>query len=57
LGGDTALTAVYLGPALAGTWGTSLGADLAAELPVAQDSSGLQIVPDYRIRGSVTWHF
>ena len=55
--GDTALTAVYLGPALSCTWGTSLGADLAADLPVEQDTSDLQIVPDYRIRGGVTWHF
>ncbi len=55
--GESALTAVYLGPTLAFTWGTSLGAEIAADLPVSQDTSGLQIVPDYRIRGGLTWHF
>jgi hypothetical protein len=54
---DTALTTVYLGPALSFTWGTSLGLEIAADLPVAQDTSGLQIVPEYRIRGGATWRF
>jgi len=54
---DTALTAVYLGPAVSFTWGTSLGVEIAADLPLTQDTSGLQIVPDYRIRGGATWHF
>ena len=54
---DTAITALFVGPGLAFTWGTSLGADLAADIPVIQNNSALQLVPDYRIRGGVTWHF
>jgi len=55
--GDTAITAVYLGPSLGVTWGTSLAAEVAADLPILQDNSGVQIVPDYRVRGGVTWRF
>jgi hypothetical protein len=55
--GDTAITAVYLGPGVTFTWGTTLFADIAADLPVSQDNTGLQIVPDYRIRGGITWRF
>jgi hypothetical protein len=54
---DTAITALYLGPGITLTWGTSLAADLAADLPVLQNNSGLQIVPDFRLRGGVTWRF
>lgn len=54
---DTAITAVYLGPGITFTWGDSLGADLTADLPVLQDNSALQLVPDFRLRGGVTWHF
>jgi hypothetical protein len=55
--GDTGLTAVYMGPRLLFTWGHALYADVAGELPVVQNNSGLQIVPDYRIRGGLTWRF
>ncbi len=54
---DTAITALYVGPGFLFTWGTSLGADLAADIPVVQNNSSLQIVPDYRLRGGVTWSF
>jgi hypothetical protein len=54
---DTAITAVSLGPRIAFTWGTSLAMDVAAELPVIQDNSSLQIVPDYRLRGGMSWRF
>jgi len=54
---DTAITAVYLGPALRFTWGSSLAADVAGELPIRQDNSGLQLVADYRIRGGIAWRF
>jgi hypothetical protein len=54
---DTAITALYVGPALTFTWGTSLGADLSVDLPVIQNNSALQIVPDYRLRGGATWRF
>jgi hypothetical protein len=55
--GDTAITAVYLGPSLGFTWGTSLAAEVAADLPILRDNSGVQLVPDYRVRGGVTWRF
>jgi hypothetical protein len=54
---DTAITALYIGPGLAFTWGTSLAVDIGADLPVLQNNSSLQIVPDYRLRGGVTWRF
>jgi hypothetical protein len=55
--GDTAITAVYAGPGLAFTWGTALSADLFTDLPVVQHNSALQILPDFRLRGGVTWRF
>ena len=54
---DTGITALYVGPGLAFTWGTSLAADVALDLPAIQDNTAMQIVPDYRIRGGVTWRF
>ncbi len=51
---DTGITAVYLGPAVSATWGERLSAECAVDLPVHQHTSGLQIVPDYRVRGGVT---
>jgi len=54
---DTAITALYAGPGMTFTWGTSLGADFAADLPVVRNNSALQIVPDLRLRGGLTWHF
>jgi len=54
---DTGVTAVYLGPQLNFTWGGNLAAYLAADLPMSIDNTSLQTVPDYRIRGGVTWHF
>jgi hypothetical protein len=54
---DTAITALYLGPDIRFTWGTSLGANLAIDLPVLQHNTALQIVPDVRLRGGLTWRF
>lgn len=54
---DTAITSMYIGPGFTFTWGTSLSADIAADLPVLQNNSSLQIVPDYRLRGGITWRF
>jgi hypothetical protein len=55
--GDTGITALYAGPAFGFTWGTSLSAELAADLPVVQHNTGLQIVTDYRLRGALLWRF
>lgn len=54
---DTGITALYLGPGVTFTWGTSLAADVALDLPVRQETTDLQIVPDFRLRGGVTWRF
>lgn len=54
---DTAITALYLGPAVGITWLDHLTASLAVDLPVVQDASGMQIVPNYRLRSGLTWRF
>ena len=55
--GDTGFTSLNIGPAFAFAWGLNLSTELAAELPLLQHTSGLQIVPDYRLRGGLTWRF
>jgi hypothetical protein len=55
--GDTGVTALYVGPGFRFSWGTSLAADVAADLPVVQHNTALQLVPDFRVRGGVTWRF
>ena len=54
---DTGVTAVYLGPQINFTWGSNLGAYLAADLPMSIENTALQTVPDYWVRAAVTWHF
>ena len=54
---DTAVTMLYLGPRLTGTWGTSWSAELASDLPVLRNNTSLQAVPDYRIRAAAVWRF
>ena len=54
---DTGITALYVGPGFTFTWGTSLAADVALDLPAVQDNTAVQIVPAYRIRGGLTWRF
>jgi len=55
--GGTAVTSLYAGPRLLFTYKRSLQADLGGALPVIQNTSGLQLVPDYRIQGGVIWRF
>jgi hypothetical protein len=54
---DTGITAVYLGPALTASRGRHLSTDVAVEFPVLQETTDLQIVPDYRVRAAVLWRF
>jgi hypothetical protein len=54
---DSAETIVYIGPQLNFTWGSSLSIVIGADLPVLRDNSGTQVLPDYRVRGAVTWRF
>ncbi len=51
---DTAITAVYAGPKLTYSHGGGLYAEVALDLPLRQDTSDLQIVPDSRVRFGVT---
>ncbi len=43
---DTAIEAVYCGPQLAFSRGRSFYTDVAVELPLRQENSGVQLVPD-----------
>lgn len=54
---DTGFTGFYVGPAFRFTWTNKLSADIAADLPAIQNNSGLQIVPDYRVRLGMVWRF
>lgn len=54
---DTGITALYLGPSVRFTWGIHLAAEITADLPVLQNNTALQIVPNYRLRGGISWRF
>lgn len=54
---DTGITALYLGPEISFQWKRYLTGSMGADLPVLQNNTALQIVPDYRIRASLTWRF
>ena len=54
---DTGMTAVYLGAQASFTWQSSLSAQLGVDIPVSIDNTSLQIVPDYRVRAALLWHF
>jgi hypothetical protein len=53
---DTGITSIFLGPRLVGSFGKISG-ELAVELPVSIDNTALQVVPDYRIHGSLAIRF
>jgi hypothetical protein len=53
---DTGITSVFVGPriiASRGRW----SAEIDLDLPVAIDNTALQVVPDYRLRGGISFHF
>ena len=54
---DTAVTNLFVGPAINFTWTDSLSAEVDVDLPVIENNTALQIVPDYRVRGAVVWRF
>jgi len=54
---DTGITVVYLGPEVVLTWQETLSIEFGADFPMSIDNTALQIVPDWRLRGAVTWHF
>lgn len=53
---DTGIRSVFLGPRLLASVGR-FSAEFGADLPVSIDNTALQVVPDYRIRGSVSVRF
>ena len=53
----TEMTALYLGPLLHATYADRLRLAIGLQLPVLQDYSELQLVPDYRILAGVGWQF
>jgi hypothetical protein len=53
---DTGITSVFVGPRLVGSRGR-WSADIDVDLPVLIHNTALQVVPDYRIRGGVSFHF
>ena len=55
--GDTALTAIYVGPQISVTWKEKLSAEAGVDLPMSLRKTALQIVPDYRVRLALTWRF
>ncbi len=54
---DTGITSVFLGPKILWTWSDRLGVEVGVDIPVSIDNTGFQAVPDYRVRGALTWHF
>jgi len=54
---DTGITSVYVGPEILLTWSGKLSVEAGVDVPVMIDNTALQIVPDWRVRGAVTWHF
>lgn len=54
---DSAETLVYVGPQLGFTWGSQWSVETGVDFPVVRENSGLQVLPDYRIYGAVTFRF
>jgi len=53
--GGTAVTSIYLGPALRFTLASSLSIEASVDFPIVQNPTGRQLVPDYRFRSGLTW--
>ena len=53
---DTGITSVFVGPRIVASrdrW----SAELDVDLPASIDNMALQVVPDYRLRGGISFHF
>jgi hypothetical protein len=53
---DSGITSTFVGPRIVVSRGRR-SAETAAELPVSIDHTALQVVPDYRLRGGISFHF
>jgi hypothetical protein len=54
---DTGVTSVFLGPLINFTWSDKFNAEAGVDLPVLINNTALQLVPDYRVRAALVWHF
>jgi hypothetical protein len=55
--GDSAETIYYAGPQINFTWRSKLSAQVGVDFPLSIENTGLQAVPDYRVRAAFTWRF
>lgn len=53
---DTGITSAFIGPRVVASHGR-WSAEVAVDLPVSIENTALQIVPDYRLRDGVSFHF
>ena len=55
--GDTGITSVFLGSLINYTWSDKFNAEVGVDLPVSINNTALQLIPDYRVRAALIWHF
>jgi hypothetical protein len=53
---DTGITSVFVGPQVAPSRGRWSG-EVDVDFPVLIHNTALQVVPDYRLRGGIAFHF
>jgi hypothetical protein len=53
---DTGITSLFLGPRIVASRGR-WSAEFDVDLPVLIDNTALQVVPDHRVRGGISFHF
>lgn len=51
------IDAWYASPGVNATWGEHFSATFNVDIPLSIDNRAFQVVPDYRIRGGVSWSF
>jgi hypothetical protein len=54
---DGIVTAWYVGPGAIFTWGERFSVTANVDIPVRIYNRAFQTVPDYRVRGGVSWQF
>lgn len=54
---DTSITTVFVGPRLSMTHDEKLSVSLGIDFPIRRDNSGVQTVPEYRVRAGIDWQY
>jgi len=54
---NTGFTTVFVGPEFWFTWKENFSAAVGVDVPVIEDNTALQLVPDYRLRFAASWRF